>query len=559
MSTSRYLIIKINNNNNNNNNIRQINNNNKKKKMGQLCGTCISSSSHSRSSLISKENQCDDMDKKFRVIRILGEGASCEVRECIQISTDLVVALKRMSKTKMNHQLFEREVLILRELSHINIIKFIDCYMDIDNYYIATSLCGGGELFDRIVKATKFSEKIASKLIRQMLLAIEHCHKKSIAHRDLKPENFVFEAKSIDSKLILIDFGCARHVNINEEYTDIVGTPYYLAPEYLKGKSRNGQILFAADVWAIGIICFILVTGQPPFNGKNNNRIFLNIVKQCVKFPKHAKLSDTLKDFILTLLNKDPLKRPSASLALKHSFVSGKTKLSDKSLSQEVLSFLSQFKHETKLKKKLAEVVIHYAPKKDIEKLKKMFNSVDKNNDGELDVNELSQILVNGMGYYKKKALQQAKIIMNKCDSNGDGKLSFKEFSHVHASMQLSSDDMLIHTCFSVMDENNDGTIDLQELQDALKLSRQEAEIVFKEADLNKDGLLSFDEFKIAMSGGLNNRKLSKSRLFAGIGGQDIAKNIKLDIEINGKRSSFSKASSTSSSTDSISNNKIVP
>eukprot|EP01083_Nonionella_stella_P034001 93050_1 len=502
-----------------------------------------------RSTLVPKENRCDDMDRKFKVVGILGEGASCEVRECIQISTNKAIALKRMAKTKMNHNLFEKEVSILKELNHLNIIHFIDCYMDSDNYYIATSLCSGGELFESIVKATKFSEKIASKLIQQMLLSLQHCHERSIAHRDLKPENFVFESKSIESKLVLIDFGCARKVVTNAEYTDIVGTPYYLAPEYLRGKSRNGATLFAADVWAVGVICFILVTGQPPFNGKNNNRIFLNIVKQSVKFPKHAKLSDTLKDFILTLLNKDPLKRPSASKALLHPFVSNETNLSDQSLSKEVLGLLSQFKHESKLKKKLAEVVVHYAPKKDMDKLREMFESVDTDGDGELTVAELSQVLMHGMKYYKPQALKQARVIMEKCDTNGDGKLSFQEFSHVHAAMQLSSDEMLIHTCFSVMDENGDGHIEIQELQDALKLSQAEAKDVFLEADLNGDGVISFDEFKIAMSGGLQSKKISKASLFSGIGG-DLAKNIQLDLDTN-ERSSFSKHASSQPSTKS--------
>lgn len=528
--------------------------------MGGVC-KCISRPP--KSSLVPKENICEDMESRFKVVRVLGEGASCEVRECIQISTDLVVALKRMQKNKMNTSLFEREVSVLRDLDHVNIIKFIDCYMDTNNFYISTALCSGGELFDRIVRATKFSEKIASLLIKQMLLSIQHCHSRSIAHRDLKPENFVFEAKSIDSKLVLIDFGCARKVTVTEEYTDIVGTPYYLAPEYLKGKSRTGNVLFAADVWAVGVICFILVTGQPPFNGKNNNRIFLNIVKQSVKFPKHAKLSEQLRSFILTLLNKDPLQRPSAAEALKLPFVSKGANLSDKSMSTEVLSFLSQFKHETKLKKKLAEVVIHYAPKKDIEKLRNMFEAVDTDGDGELTVEELSQVLVNGMGYYKKKAMQQAQVIMEKCDTNGDGKLSFEEFSHVHASMQLSSDEMLIHTCFSVMDENNDGTIEIQELQDALKLDREEAEEVFREADLNGDGVISFEEFKIAMSGGLQSRKLTKSRMFAGVGkGDEIAKN--MGIAIDGRHSMSSKSSQSNEEekrpdSDSVATNKIVP
>lgn len=528
--------------------------------MGGVCG-CVAGPP--KSALVPKENICDDMESRFKVVKVLGEGASCEVRECIQISTDLVVALKRMQKNKMNTQLFEREVSVLRELDHVNIIKFIDCYMDTTNFYISTALCSGGELFDRIVRATKFSEKIASLLIKQMLLSIQHCHSRSIAHRDLKPENFVFEAKSIDSKLVLIDFGCARKVDVGEEYSDIVGTPYYLAPEYLKGKTRTGNVLFAADVWAVGVICFILVTGQPPFNGKNNNRIFLNIVKQSVKFPKHAKLSEQLRTFILTLLNKDPLQRPSAAEALKLPFVAKGAALSDKSIGTEVLGFLGQFKHETKLKKKLADVVIHYAPKKDIEKLKKMFEAVDVDGDGELTVKELSQVLVDGMGYYPKKAMEQAQVIMDKCDNNGDGMLSFEEFSHVHASMQLSSDEMLIHTCFSVMDENNDGTIEIQELQDALKLDREEAEEVFREADLNGDGVISFEEFKIAMSGGLQSRKLSKSRMFAGVGkGDDMAKSMKLDLRsptMENQSDAQDDDKKRDHSNDSLGSNKIVP
>lgn len=504
-------------------------------------GNCACLGGSGSSTVVPKENIVDNINSKFRFLRTLGEGASCEVQECKMLESNNKVALKRMTKNKMNKALFEKEVSVLKQVEHENIIKYIDCYMDADNYYIATALCSGGELFDRIVQAQKFTEKLASKLVRQMLLSVEHCHEKEIAHRDLKPENFVFESKSKDSSLRLIDFGCARQVTPHQEYHDIVGTPYYLAPEYLKpGKRRTGDVLKAADVWAVGVICFILVTGQPPFNGKNNSRIFLNIVKQSVKFPKHAKLSDPLKDFILTLLNKEPNQRPTAKEALQHPWVSGKTKLSDEAVGREVLSFLSQFKNESRLKKALADVVIHYAPKKDIEKLEKMFRSVDNDGDGEVTVDELAKVL-EAMGYYSQDAKQQAAHIMQQCDDNGDGKLSFKEFTHVHASMQLSSDDMLIHTCFSVMDENGDGSISVTELQDALKLKPDEAKIIFEEADLNGDGVITFDEFKHAMSGGLKKNKLSKSRLFAGFGQNNIKDDIK-ELDLNGRESSVASS-----------------
>merc|ERR1712204_99304 len=130
----------------------------------------------------------------------------------------------------------------------------------------------------------------------------------------------------------------------------------------------------------------------------------------------------------------------------------------------------------------------------------------------------------------------QATIIMDKCDTNDDGKLNFEEFSHVHASMQLSSDEKLIHTCFSVMDENGDGTIELE-------------------------------EFQMAMSGGFESGNIARSRLTAGIGGgAEMAKNIQLDIDADGKRSSFSKGTSSRRSSEKshlfqspVNDNSIVP
>ncbi len=107
-------------------------------------------------------------------------------------------------------------------------------------------------------------------------------------------------------------------------YEHTVGTPYYLAPEYPRGDHRTGATLLSSDIWSIGVIAFILVTGKPPFNAQHNKEIFRKIWQDPLKFPDHVELSDSLKHFITMMLNKDPTQRPSASTSLEHPWVTGK-------------------------------------------------------------------------------------------------------------------------------------------------------------------------------------------------------------------------------------------
>merc|ERR1719210_2361055 len=144
-----------------------------------------------------------------------------------------------------------------------------------------------------------------------MLWAIRACHEKNIVHRDLKPENFVFKDKSPDSDMVLIDFGCAKQVQDSTEYKDLVGTPYYLAPESAAGHKyiRTGSVLKCSDVWAIGVIAYVLMTGRPPFNGHSNTEIFSSIIKKPLKFPASVKLSKSFIDFCQKMLKKSPKRR----------------------------------------------------------------------------------------------------------------------------------------------------------------------------------------------------------------------------------------------------------
>merc|ERR1719334_438909 len=202
----------------------------------------------------------------------------------------------------MNQDLWQKEKTILKALGeHKNIIKFVEAHQDSTGYYILSELCEGGELFDRIVdKNNPITERRASELVNTMLSAIDYCHKKNIVHRDLKPENFVFKDKTQESEMVLIDFGCAKIVDDIQVYKDLVGTPYYLAPESAAGHkyTRTGAVLKSSDIWCIGVIAFVLMTGRPPFNGRSNNEIFSAIIKKKVKFPPNIKLSKGFTAFV---------------------------------------------------------------------------------------------------------------------------------------------------------------------------------------------------------------------------------------------------------------------
>merc|ERR1719410_2861154 len=167
-----------------------------------------------------------------------------------------------------------------------------------------------------------------------MLLAIQHCHTKQIVHRDLKPENFVFKSSSAEAEMVLIDFGCAKVVDDREEYKDLVGTPYYLAPESAAGHkyTRTGKVLKSSDLWSIGVISYVLMTGRPPFNGHSNTEIFSSIIKKPLKFPPGVKLSKAFVAFVKKMLKKSPRQRMTLEDAKKDQWVGGKG-ASDKALS----------------------------------------------------------------------------------------------------------------------------------------------------------------------------------------------------------------------------------
>lgn len=411
-------------------------------------------------------------------------------------------ALKIMSKReKMNLDLYNKEEKILKILDHPNIIHLEETHEDSNHYYIVTTLCEGGELFDRIVdKTQKMTEKRAAKLVQTMLQSIAHCHAKNIVHRDLKPENFVFKDKSPDSDMVLIDFGCAKVVEDATEYKDLVGTPYYLAPESAAGHkyTRTGKVLKASDVWSIGVIAYVLLTGRPPFNGHSNTEIFSSIIKKPLKFPAGVKLSKPFIDFVKKMLKKSPKQRMTLGDALKHPWVSGE-EASDRELSSDVIKVLRQFNQQSKLKKAITRTLAAHMGKEPQQKIKEHFQRLDKDNSGGLDAPELA-LLLQDMGITKAEAENEATKIIKEVDDDNSGEIEFTEFATIWQRKLLSVNESYIHAVFTVLDENGDGDIDSAELGKVLEISdAQKIQAYIKEVDTNDDGKINFEEFRRAM------------------------------------------------------------
>jgi calcium-dependent protein kinase len=225
---------------------------------------------------------------------------------------------------------------------------------DKDYVHIVMELCEGGELFDSIVQAGNFSEKKAAIFFRKMVEVLNHCHELGVMHRDLKPENFLLTSKGVEGELKLTDFGLGVFFKHNERFRDLVGSPYYVAPEVLK---KNYG--YEADMWSLGVILYILLSGLPPFWGDTEDQIFKMVLKGKIDFQTDPwpKVSEEAKDCVRKLLNQDVSKRPTASEILKHPWLAEQGVANDAVLDSVVLKRLKQFAQMNKLKKMVLMVV----------------------------------------------------------------------------------------------------------------------------------------------------------------------------------------------------------
>ena len=452
-------------------------------------------------------------EKIYIKTKMLGSGAFGEVWLVHHKDLDRDFAMKMIKKRK-NKSNDEREILneieILKKLDHPKILKVIDFYSTLKKYYIITEYCPEGELFNEIIKIGKFDEGQSAFIINQILKAIVYCHKMNIIHRDIKPENIMITNREKNGclQVKLIDFGTAKIFEKGHQENKYVGSSYYMAPEIIK---RNYDE--KCDLWSIGVILYILLTGRPPFDGNDDEEILENVKKGvydkwAYPFPL---LSAHAKDLINKLLQYDPKKRLNAEQALDHPwFKTAEFKKKDKvntippELARELIHNMTKYRSDNILKcAVIAYLVHHITNTEECFEASKLFIKIDLNNDGKIEKHELVQGFQKYWGISESEAKEKVDLIFSNIDTDFNGFIEYEEFVRAAVNSSIFMSQNYLKFAFNYFDRDASGDITFEEIKKRfIQNSKntnpkvdEELKEIFDSIDINKDGSISFVEF----------------------------------------------------------------
>jgi len=438
----------------------------------------------------------------------VGEGGFGCVRKARCKNTGAWRAVKSIARSAVPEpELLREEIDIMRLLDHPHIVRLSETFEDKCWVYIVMELCEGGELFQQICEARTFTEMVAANCTRQMLLAVNYLHQNCIMHRDLKPENFLLAAKGplYSAILKLIDFGFSKRVVPDKPCETLCGTLLYIAPEVLDEKYHLN-----ADVWSLGVIVYLMLSGRLPWGNPKNDDVLTKAVKAgkiSTSMGNWRSISADAKDLVHQLLTKDAKVRPQAVQALQHTWLN----LDSDNHSKTVIStcdmaHLKAFGQYNALKKAAADVLVTQLPESEIKELRKMFMQMDTNKDGTVSFAELKTGLEQSGVKLPSNLLQ----LMKDCDLDGSGVLDYTEFLAATMGKKQFHQKDVVWAAFKRFDVDGSGFIDRSELANVLNEEVKEAlhlqdettnmDRIFAEVDKDHDNRIDFNEFFEMMS-----------------------------------------------------------
>ncbi|GAA0178692.1 non-receptor serine/threonine protein kinase [Lithospermum erythrorhizon] len=490
----------------------------------------------------------------YEVKGILGRGGFSVVREGVQQSGEgnISVAIKTLrrfgpwippstprknrgletssqasKRALISDALLTNELLVMRKIvedvsPHPNVIHLYDVCEDSDGVHLILEHCSGGELFDKIVSQDRYSEVAAANVIRQISQGLKALHKASIVHRDLKPENCLFLNKQESSPLKIMDFGLSSVVDddFSHPVVGLFGSVDYVSPEAL---SRQ-KITTKTDIWSLGVILYILLSGYPPFFAPSNQQKQQMIMSGHFSFYEATwkNISSSAKQLISDLLKVNPEMRPSAEQILEHPWVIGDSAKEDP-MDAEIVSRLQSFNARRKFRAAALASVLSSSFSLRSKKLKNLMGSYD------LKPEELTNLSVTFKKICKNgenatlsefeevlKAMEMSALvplaprIFDLFDNNRDGTVDMREIIAGFSSLKYSQGDDALRLCFQMYDSDRSGCISKEEVASMLRALPDDClavditepgklDEVFDLMDANNDGKVTFEEFKTAM------------------------------------------------------------
>jgi calcium-dependent protein kinase len=431
-------------------------------------------------------------------IDALGQGVSGTVKVVTRKSDGAKFALKIMrigSNSATGLQQIKDEVMLLASTDHPNVARLYETFEEKgSNFYLVMELCTGGELFDRLLGSedSHFTEAVAANVVLQMLLSINYIHSKNLVHRDLKLENFIFATKDADSPLKMIDFGFSKKVTSMDKtrMSQVVGTSYYIAPEVL-----DHDYTAACDLWSLGVITYMLLSGSPPFGGDDDGEIMENVRtgEYTMHQPVWANVSEDAKDFINSLLVMNADDRMTAKDALKHRWITKAESEHPKTpLDIKVAQNMLKFRSMNKLKKLAVSTVAFSLSPDQIMSIQKQFLDMDEDHDGFVTMKELRTAIA------ETGAMSPDEVdkMFESLDETNDGKIELSEFVSACLDKKTYMDEARLMEAFTKLDADGSGGITKQDLKMVLgsQFEDEEAQRMIDEAG-GSDGQIDYTEF----------------------------------------------------------------
>ena len=431
----------------------------------------------------------------------IGSGAYSKVYEVKEKVSQDIRACKYIAKKDFKEEdikKFEKEIAILKEFDHPNIIKLYDYFNTPNSFYLIMEKCNGGNLYFKILERINlekmFDEKILSEVFKQIISAINYCHDEGVCHRDLKPENICFlNLGNMENNTVkIIDFGFGRVISPKEKLKTKVGSSLYMAPEVLKHKYNE-----KCDIWSIGVILFFIISGKPPFFGENEMEIQKKILSIDYKFDDTWKnVSDDVKDLISHMLVKED-QRYSAKQALEHPWIQ---KYKKNEINTEInvnqINQLKLYQKMDEFEKKIITFISNRISQNEINNIKNFFVILDYNDDGRISFEEFTKGILALPSVKIKK--EDIKPIFDKIDTNEDGKIGYTEFisSCINENLYLKKEYLV--QVFEAFDKTKKGKIGMHDIISVLGLDTnccKRLKALFNKLDKDDDGKINLGEF----------------------------------------------------------------